>query len=826
MRLFFSIILFVGVLSSYVMAQSPNHNHVACSTNKQYMPHFTSAVNTTNSRSDSIDILNYNINLDFSDLDVERLDGFCNIKLKSKQNGLDVLNFDLLNMEVKEVYVDGKALPFQYTSPLLSIPLAQALAKDQLVSVSIYYGGDPIAASFGGFYFNEGYAYNMGVGIGIEPPNFGRAWFPCVDNFVERSTFDFNITTTADQKAFCNGLLKDKIENVDGSLTWSWSLGQEIPTYLASIAVSDFETIEYEYEGAERKIAVELGAKKEDITNVRKSFVHLPNAIEGFESGFGAYQFDRVGFVIVPFGGGAMEHATNITYPKSSVDGTLKQEKLLAHEFAHHWFGNLVTCEKASDMWLNEGWASYCESYFMEWVYGKEGYKNSIRTNHSNVLKYTHIKDNGYHATAPIPSDLTYGSHVYNGGADKAHTLRGYMGDELFFSCLQDYLKTYAFQHTNTYLFRDFLSECSGLDLNDFFDNWIFSAGFPHLSLDKYDIAYNGEGYTATIYVQQRLNNAPHYYNNVPVEITFFDAEMNSFTYQLSVSDACSVHQVELPFFPIYGGLDLEEKISDATIDNYHLIEKTGSYTFNHTNMEVVVEKATTPAFLRVIDNIITPERLKTPVEGLVLSNNHYWTVEGVNTGLLQASATIQYNGAPDFKGGYLDRELITSSENDLVLLYRASRDKEWEITSFAIDIQGNADDKIGSIEVTDLQMGEYVLGIIDKQRIDNTQVMEEACVWTSVELELFEMPNKYFTIRPNPAGNKALIDFQYSDMETTSKLIRVFNVRGDQVGEFDVPPNEQQLELDTTSWEAGIYLLDLFLQGQKVDTEKLLIVK
>ena len=127
-----------------------------------------------------------------------------------------------------------------------------------------------------------------------------------------------------------------------------------------------------------------------------------------------------------------MEHATNITYPNSSINGSLSDEWLYAHELSHMWFGDKVTCASADDMWLNEGWAVFCESVFREGLYGKESYKTTMRSKLKDVLQFTHIKDGGYRALYGIPPEYTYGSTVYDKGGQVAHTLRGYLGDSLF----------------------------------------------------------------------------------------------------------------------------------------------------------------------------------------------------------------------------------------------------------------------------------------------------------------------------------------------------------------------------------------------------------
>jgi aminopeptidase N len=103
-----------------------------------------------------------------------------------------------------------------------------------------------------------------------------------------------------------------------------------------------------------------IACEPADTNNVNGSFAHLQESFSMLEENFGTHSWPKVGYSLVPFNFGAMEHATNIHIGKPFIDGTLNYETLIAHELSHHWFGDLVTCSTAGDMWLNEGFASYC----------------------------------------------------------------------------------------------------------------------------------------------------------------------------------------------------------------------------------------------------------------------------------------------------------------------------------------------------------------------------------------------------------------------------------------------------------------------------------
>lgn len=818
MKTYFSLCLAI-CLCSTLLAQKPmsftcSHQHTALLESL--------SIEANNSRSDTIDILNYEINLDISDISTDAIEGNCVITLTPKIEGVTELHFDLESLNVYDVEVNN-LVSYEYNSPLIKVTLSEALVIGEATTVNILYGGEPVTAAFGGFYFTNFYAYNLGVGIGVDPPNFGRAWFPCFDNFVERSTFKYNITTADNHKAMCGGLLTNETDNGDGTKTWTWEQNQTIPTYLASVAVSDYETIEFVHEGLTGDIPVMYGARPQDTTNVKNSFVNMPQAIDAFEAAYGPYLFDRVGFTIVPFNGGAMEHATNIAYPLFAVNGTLGFEDLMAHEFAHHWWGDLVTTETASDMWINEGWASYSEHLFFESVYGVDRYKEEVRNNHESVMRYAHLFDGAHLPVANVPFDATYGSTVYNKGADVIHTMRGYMDDEVFFDCMKALLDDFAFKNINSAQFRDYLSDCSGTDMTDFFEDWMFAPGFPHFAIDSMNIDFVNDEFVANVFVRQKLLNAPHFYNNVPLEVTFFEFDLTTETHTIWVSGECSVHQVPLSFFPVLAALDLDEKINDATQDGLEIITGFGTYEFANTGMSVTVNEITDQTLVRVTHNFVTPDRPQTPLDGIVISDNRYWSVDIFNFGTFGASATIDYNGTNSTSNGYLDNALISASENLLKVFHRPSSAHDWqEVGGISINTQGSATDKRGRITIDPIQNGEYVLGIQDPSRVDTLTTSIPECLVVGIDEADRSASKPMLRMYPNPTKNSTLVQLGAAAHERT---LQVYTVRGELVKTLDIAPGQSTVALKTDDLRPAIYMVQVWEEGKKKAVGKMVIV-
>jgi hypothetical protein len=683
--------------------------------------------NSSDTRSDSVDILHTNLMIDVSDFHTKTLYGRADITFSAKVDGVQYIKLDLLQLSVDSIKSGKNALRFSYNDSVIAINLPVTLSVGQKQTISIFYHGHPIQmpGDFGGFYWDDQYAFNIGVSFLASPHNYGKVWFPCFDNFVERCTYHFAITTDHKRRAMCNGNQDTMAISANGNKTWYWTMSDPIPSYLVSMTVSDYIVLTDSYKGIARNIPIMLAARAADTANLKKSFIHLKDALAIFEKRFGPYQWNRVGYCLVPFSAGAMEHATNISYMAALANGNTAYENIMAHELSHHWFGDLVTCDNESDMWLNEGWAKYCEDIFYEGLYGEDNYQANIRDNHEDVIRMAHIVDSGYLAPAAIRSKYTYSNYsVYEKGADRVHTLRGYMGDSLFFSCIKSYLQQYKFQSVNSYTLRDYLVSCSHLKcINDFFADWIFDGGFPDFSIEQTRINNTGSNYNVTVSIRQRSDHTSHYFNNVPLEVAYFDSTGNESKAVASVSGNCTQYSTSLPFYPVYIALDFDEKLSTAvTAQWFKMAGVDHQYEFGVAKMTVNLKQSTDTSLLRIEHHWVGPDVSKNNIRGLHLSDYRYWNVDGILSTDFQASATVYYNG-PNGSQGYLDKTLITNNEDSLVMMYRPDAESTWQIDSNVVFNRGeDVADNIGSVKINDLQRGQYALAIYDANKVDLPQ--------------------------------------------------------------------------------------------------------
>lgn len=790
-------------------------------------------VRANNSRSDTIDIINTTVHFDLSNAVAGQITAHTVIRFVSLLNNVSALHLDLLKLPVDSVVdANNQLLAFDYSdSLLLKISLATPLNQNDTSSVTVYYHGHPQAdASWGGFYFQPPYSFQLGVAFTSLPHNFGRTWIPCFDNFVERSLFEFYITTATGYTATCNGLLLDTTQNNGGTITWHWKLNQTIPSYLACVSVCDYAIVKTTFNGLLGTVPVWLAARPTDTTALKNSFINLQNAFNAFENKWGPYRWDKVGYSIVPFSGGAMEHATDISYPLFGVTGNTTYESIMAHELSHHWFGDLVTCSTAEDMWLNEGWAVYCEHVFAESMNGEAAYQTLVNANHAVAVHYANLKDGGYFPLSGMPQFTTYGTTTYDKGADIAHTLRSYMGDSLFFSSVKSYLQNNAFTSKNSAQFRDALENYSGLNLHSFFNDWVFNPGFPQFSIDSFTTQTNASNWKdVTVYIRQKLNHAPHYYQKVPIEITFMNADWNSTTVTVEVSGPCTVFHVSIPLNPIYAGLDLKQKISDSETDDAKTIKATGFNNFANGKMNLNVQTVTDSAFVRIEHNFIYADGFKTPHPGLHISHERYWKVDGIFPAGFDSKATVTYNGTMPSQvslnsGAYLDDELITNSEDSLVLFYRADVAHDWQIeTDVALNVQGSTTNKTGQITINHLKKGEYALGIRQWNKIDSIlPTVTDSCSIVLDASQNFKIQSNEIIVYPNPANDSFFIDGKLN----SAVLVEVFDSNGKKVTEKFLDKTQQHIELKTTGWMNGLYFIKVSNSDGEYTVKKIAVMK
>jgi aminopeptidase N len=748
--------------------------------------------------SDTLEAVHYGIHLTDINLTNNTIKGYTDVKLVSKINALPSVKLELASLTVDSVYISTvKTNAFAHIGNQLIITLAASANTGDTVRTTVFYHGQPFVdpSGWGGFHFSGDYALNLGVGFEAVPHNLGKAWFPCIDDFHDRAIYDVYLTVDNDKKAISGGTLIEITDHGNNTSTWHWKTEHTLPTYLISATTGKYELVSDIFNGEQAQVPITYYCRPSDTAKTAGTFIHMKDILQVFEDHFGPYPFERVGYTGTPGGLGAMEHASNVSYPFSGWTGTTASEWWYAHELSHMWFGDMVTCASAEDMWLNEGWAVWCESLYREGIYGKQAYKENMRSKLKDVLQSTHVIDGGYYAVYGIPQTLTYGNTVYQKGGQVTHTLRGYLGDSLFFGGIKAYLQQYGYNYASSFDLRDFLSAYSGVDMGPFFDAWVFAPGFPHFSVDSAVTMQSATGYDVTVYVRQKLRGTTQFANANHLEITFLDSTWQKITDTIVFSGITGNKTFHLPFSPSEIMADAEEKISDATTDDAKILRNTGEYDFQQTFSKVYVEQIADSALVRITHNWVAPDSLSIPQPGLRISDSRYWLVEGLFPSGYNANGKFTYSRANG-----LDNTLITNSKDSLVMLYRPGAGKLWRGTAFTREGPWMS----GTITVDSLQKGEYTLAVWDRLYLETKDNKPD-------EKSLMK-------IYPNPAKDHVCIEIDAKD----EVVLQIYDTLGKQLSRNRVKSGVKNLSWENHNSSSSVFFFTLSdMRGKMLESTK-----
>lgn len=762
---------------------------------------FLMVISFANIDAQNIDVIHYDLNLSIRNFIQKNIRGIASIHYELKQNA-DSIFFEINNLQIDSVFYQQQKLTFNRRSDSVWIKLPSTISP-QMDSLKIYYSGEPgkDAANLGGFYFQDStFAFNIGVSYTNNPHNFGKAWFPCRDNFQDKATFSFHVQVDSGKTAVCGGLLYQMDTLPDQSLIYHWNLNTPIATYLASVAVANYRAVEDTVLSINNQIIpIAIYGLPTDTTQIKGTFANLKSAFHIFENLFGPFRFQRIGYVAVPFTAGAMEHACNVAYPRNLISGTTFLDYLMAHELSHSWFGNLVTCDYQENMWLNEGWANYCEALFFEFFQDKKAYKDYMRGLHEDVLRRAHILDESYLPLTPMPTEHTYGTTTYKKGATIIHTLRHFLNDSLFFGASRYYLNKHDFANASTEDFQLAFEEFSQQNLTDFINQWVKTPGFAHFGLDSFKVTPIANGFQTQIFIHQKLKQKPDFVS-VKLPIALWSKQWQRKDTSIFINNEFTNFSITTDFEPTCVMLDPEEIVADATVDEYKTTKSIVSLAFDKSYGSVSVTKIPNgdSALVRFIHHFIKPEGDQ-PEKGIYLSHR-YWEIQMLkpDTGF-EARAIFRYNAGTSGTTGYIDTDWWNTHEDSLVLLYKAKWEDPWQIWDSTTHQKGNVNDKTGHFEARKIQPGFFAIGYRD-----SIQTIQREKSLNPYSLKIY----------PNPAQHQ--IYFQ-TNMPTNHAFVEIYHSTGQKLLEL---PFQNSISLDLPN---GLYFIKL-KNEESIITEKLII--
>ena len=423
----------------------------------------------------------------------------------------DSLILDAKTMLIHQVALDqqGKLqnLPYTYRDDLLHIKLPKKYQKDENYTVYIKYTAQPekvpnngnlsISDTKGLYFINpegkpEGYPRQIWTQGEAESSS---CWFPTIDKPNQKTTQEIEMTVPDSFVTLSNGLLKSSQKN--GNLrTDYWVMDKPHAPYLFFMGAGEFAVVkDTPWRG---KIPVEYYVEKDYAPLAKKLFGNTSEMMTFFSERFGYdYPWAKYAQIIVrDFVTGAMENTTAVSHSESAyqseeaLNDQNYWEYIIAHELAHHWFGDLVTAESWANLTVNESFANYSEYLWLAHKYGKDVADYHLR---NNTQQYHQRPDDFKKDLVRFDytsTDDMFDMVSYNKGGAILHMLRHYLGDEAFFQAITDYLKTYAYSNGEAHQLRLSFEKISGKDLSWFFNQWYFGYGNPTVKVEKnYDTA-------------------------------------------------------------------------------------------------------------------------------------------------------------------------------------------------------------------------------------------------------------------------------------------------------------------------------------------------
>lgn len=447
-------------------------------------------------RTRTFDVQHYLIRTSF-DRKSKTIFGDTTITLKPLNKDFKSVELDAANLNFEFVKLEpaDKDLDFKTDDDKIIIELGKKYSPKDVIKIRLKYSAKPKkgvyfvnAETNGGIIRRDAQIWTQGEAAEA------HYWFPSYDFPDDKATSEQFITVDAGETAISNGELLERLQNTDGTQTFHYKMNLPHATYLISFIVGKYLKVSDIYKNI--PLGIYLYPGKEELA--KTAFGNTREMMRIFEEltgiGFPFNKYDQT--IVNHFSFGGMENITATTFSDAQIFfsdiNKSVVEDVVSHELAHSWFGNLVTCRNWSELWLNEGFATFMEAAYREKMYGRDDYLRKIK---DDSLEYfaeevrTRQKHGLFNQFAR-PDDDIFDAVAYQKGGNVIHMLRETVGDKAFWKAVNIYLNKYKFGSVETKDLEKVFEDVSKKDLKWFFDQWVYGTGYPNLVVKyRYDAA-------------------------------------------------------------------------------------------------------------------------------------------------------------------------------------------------------------------------------------------------------------------------------------------------------------------------------------------------
>ena len=445
-------------------------------------------------RDEPFDVLHYRVALDLDET-TKSMDGTVEISLQAEAD-ISEVELDAETYEVRGVRAGGEELDFTHEGGTLAITLGAPLPAGETLVLEIDYGGSDI--DVGATRYGMAASYDLGLDFKDETdanpelintlsfPEGARHWYPSVDHPADRATFELLATVREDWKVLSNGRLLGISEGSrPGTRTHHWKLDEPHPTYLSVLVAGPYEVIE-DFHGS---VPVNYWVYPKDVEDAHRSFHKTTAMMAFFDEEFGVpYPWNKYDQITIPGIGGGAESTTATVLGQSTIHDERAEQDfpshgLVAHEVAHHWWGDLTTYRDWGETWLTESFGTYSEYRWHAYELGPDEAGENMRRKRESYLRQAET------VLRPVvtnqwrrPND-NFDSHTYPKGAALIRLLRHITGDAEFRAGIRHFLEKHSFQPVDTEDFITAFAEAADQDIRWFIDMWLRRPGHPVLEI-------------------------------------------------------------------------------------------------------------------------------------------------------------------------------------------------------------------------------------------------------------------------------------------------------------------------------------------------------
>ncbi len=454
--------------------------------------------------------------------DIENLvfEGAVNMTARSEEDPLEECFFHLRDCAITELRVDGVEAAYTFDDERVIVTLPSPVPQGQEFEIQVQYNGSIFGSTAEGGLCWTPSGQNL---FTFGEPYMTRRWLACYDEPFDKVT---SLTTTVlppEYQVLSNGHFVAREENGDGRMRTTWENTDPISTYLISIVAAEYVIVQDDPAGV-NETPVTYWLLPADVEEATYDLGRTDEMIDYFEELFGPYPFNKYDQAQAGIftGWGAMEHQSATTMGQHLVNtGNRTFEGIVAHELGHQWWGDLVGPFVWADIWLNEGFATYSDALWAEHL-SEEQFREVMAG-----FRTTYFNEDDQGARFPIYDppydpengiDYLFSRTVYFKGAWILHMMRWVLGDDAFFQALRDYRENHEFGSATTAELQQDVESSSGVDLDEFFDQWVYQAGYPEYRFHSFQVEDDEGGlHTALLRLEQLQSDAPIFTTPLPI---------------------------------------------------------------------------------------------------------------------------------------------------------------------------------------------------------------------------------------------------------------------------------------------------------------------